>query len=79
MHVAALQSVTVVAPQRAAALAESMTIDLDSTDVEVYGRQKRGVAFDHQGQRWAARMWRPRPIPPRCWPRICSWTTRIPP
>ena len=28
-----------------------MTIDLDTTDVEVYGRRKRGVAFNHQGQR----------------------------
>ena len=28
-----------------------MTIDLDTTDVEVYGRKKRGVAFNHQGQR----------------------------
>ena len=28
-----------------------MTIDLDTTDVEVYGRLKRGVAFNHQGQR----------------------------
>jgi hypothetical protein len=24
---------------------------LDTTDVEVYGRRKRGVAFNHQGQR----------------------------
>ena len=28
-----------------------VTIDLDTTDVEVYGRKKRGVAFNHQGQR----------------------------
>lgn len=35
----------------AAALCETVTIDLDPTDVEVYGRQKQGVAFDHQGQR----------------------------
>jgi hypothetical protein len=28
-----------------------VTIDLDTTDVEVYGRRKRGVAFNHQGQR----------------------------
>ena len=38
--------------QRAAALADGpVTIDLDTTDVEVYGRQKRGVAYNHQGQR----------------------------
>jgi hypothetical protein len=37
---------------RAAALAEGpVTIDLDATDVEVYGRKKRGVAYNHQGQR----------------------------
>ena len=28
-----------------------VTIDLDTTDVEVYGRKKRGVAYNHQGQR----------------------------
>ena len=38
--------------ERAAALAAGpVTIDLDTTDVEVYGRQKRGVAYNHQGQR----------------------------
>ncbi len=37
---------------RAAALAGGpVTIDLDATDVEVYGRKKRGVAYNHQGQR----------------------------
>jgi hypothetical protein len=38
--------------ERAAALAgRPVTIDLDTTDVEVYGRKKRGVAYNHQGQR----------------------------
>jgi Transposase DDE domain group 1 len=37
--------------ERAAVLCEQVTIDLDTTDVEVYGRHKRGVAFNHQGQR----------------------------
>jgi DDE family transposase len=37
--------------QRAARLCEQVTIDLDTTDVEVYGRHKRGVAYNHQGQR----------------------------
>jgi hypothetical protein len=37
---------------RAAALAGGpVTIDLDATDVEVYGCKKRGVAWNHQGQR----------------------------
>jgi hypothetical protein len=37
---------------RAAALADGpVTIDLDTTDVEVYGSRKRGVAYNHQGQR----------------------------
>ena len=48
---AALAALAVVAPARAAALCETVTIDLDTTDVEVYGRHKRGVAFNHQGQR----------------------------
>jgi hypothetical protein len=38
--------------ERAAALADGpVTIDLDTTDVEVYGRKERGVAYNHQGQR----------------------------
>jgi hypothetical protein len=40
-----------LSPQRAAALRETVTIDLDTTDVEVYGRKKRGVAYNYQGQR----------------------------
>jgi hypothetical protein len=51
VHAAGLAALAAVAPQRAAALAQSVTIDLDTTDVEVYGRRKRGVAFNHQGQR----------------------------
>jgi Transposase DDE domain group 1 len=37
--------------QRATALSDQVTIDLDTTDVEVYGRHKRGVAYNYQGQR----------------------------
>jgi hypothetical protein len=38
--------------ERAAALTGGpVTIDLDTTDVEAYGRKKRGVAWNHQGQR----------------------------
>ncbi|MCE3556554.1 IS1380 family transposase [Pseudonocardia sp. RS11V-5] len=51
MHAAAVELLERVAPGRAHALAESVTIDLDTTDVEVYGRGKHGVAFNHQGQR----------------------------
>ena len=37
---------------RAAALTGGpVTIDMDATDVEVYGSKKRGVAYNHQGQR----------------------------
>jgi hypothetical protein len=32
-------------------LAASATIDLDTTDVEVYGSKKQGMAYNHQGQR----------------------------
>src|SRR5512135_37139 len=38
--------------ERAAELAEGpVTIDIDATDVEVYGSKKRGVAYNYQGQR----------------------------
>jgi hypothetical protein len=36
---------------RREALLAAVTIDLDTTDVEVYGRGKRGVAYHYQGQR----------------------------
>ncbi len=39
------------APRAAALTGGPVTIDLDATDVEVYGRKKRGVAYNHQGQR----------------------------
>jgi hypothetical protein len=32
-------------------LCDAATIDLDASDVEVYGRGKRGVAYNYQGQR----------------------------
>ena len=32
-------------------LSAGATIDQDATDVEVYGRKKRGVAYNYQGQR----------------------------
>jgi hypothetical protein len=44
--------VSLLPPQRATALTGGpVTIDLDATAVEVYGRKKRGVAYNHQGQR----------------------------
>jgi hypothetical protein len=45
---------------RAVALCETVTIDLDTTDVEVYGRKKRGVVYNYLGVRHEARMtvWR---------------------
>jgi hypothetical protein len=53
--------------ERAAELAEGpVTIDIDATDVEVYGSKKRGVAYTYQGQR-AGR------------PHVASWAeTEIP-
>jgi hypothetical protein len=47
----AAAALRLMSAERAAALCEQVTIDLDTTDVEVYGRRKRGVAFNHQGQR----------------------------
>lgn len=37
--------------QRRAALSSSVTIDMDSTDVEVYGSKKKGMAYNYAGQR----------------------------
>jgi len=39
------------ARRRAAVLAGRVGIDLDATDVKVYGRLKRGVAYNYLGQR----------------------------
>lgn len=39
------------APRRRALADGPVTVDLDASDVEVYGRKKRGVAYNHQGQR----------------------------
>jgi hypothetical protein len=51
VHATALAMLGARAPARATAPRESVTIDLDTTDVEVYGRHKRGVAYNHQGRR----------------------------
>ena len=41
----------VLAPARRDVLAaERPTVDLDTTDIEVYGRHKEGVAYNYQGQ-----------------------------
>jgi hypothetical protein len=54
------------APRAAALTGGPVTIDLDATDVEVYGRKKRGVAYNHQGQRVGR-------------PHVASWAeTEIP-
>jgi hypothetical protein len=59
--------VSLLPAERAAELAEGpVTIDIDATDVEVYGSEKRGVAYNYQGQR-AGR------------PHVASWAeTEIP-
>lgn len=36
---------------RRSALLRSVTVDIDTTDTEVYGPRKRGVAYNYQGQR----------------------------
>src|SRR6185437_7863167 len=48
IHTAMLAALS---PRRAAELCQTVTIDLDTTDVEVYGRKKRGVAYNYLGQR----------------------------
>ena len=63
--------------ERAAELAAGpVTIDIDATDVEVYGSKKRGVAYNYQGQRAGGRTW-PRGRRPRSrWPPTCCPGTR---
>jgi hypothetical protein len=51
VHATALDLLDRLDPDRAHALSAEVTIDMDTSDVEVYGRLKRGVAFNHQGQR----------------------------
>lgn len=36
---------------RASALTRRATLDIDATDIEVYGRTKKGCAYNYQGQR----------------------------
>jgi hypothetical protein len=48
IHTAMLAALS---PKRAAAVCKTVTIDLDTTDVEVYGRKNRGVAYNYLGQR----------------------------
>ncbi len=45
------QAFELFAPRRRAALSGRVTIDMDSTDVEVYGSRKQGVAYNYAGQR----------------------------
>jgi hypothetical protein len=46
------RAVALLPAERAATVCEeTVTIDLDATDVEVYGRHKRGVAYNYAGQR----------------------------
>jgi hypothetical protein len=48
---ASARMLALLPPARVATLLDAATIDLDTTDVEVYGRKKRGVAYNYQGQR----------------------------
>ena len=40
-----------MSPRRRNMVCDNPTIDVDASDVEVYGRKKRGVAYNYQGQR----------------------------
>src|SRR5512142_3394882 len=64
---ATARTIGLLPAERAAELAcGPVTIDIDATDVEVYGSKKRGVAYNYQGQR-AGR------------PHVASWAeTEIP-
>ena len=45
------RAVGLLSPQRREALAGAVTMDMDSTDVEVFGSDKQGVAYNYCGQR----------------------------
>ena len=45
------RAVAMMSPERRDRLAAAVTTDLDSSDVEVYGRRKQGVAYNYCGQR----------------------------
>ena len=45
------RSVDLLPIERRIGLGARVTVDLDSTDVEVYGVKKQGVAYNYQGQR----------------------------
>ena len=65
--------------ERAAELAGGpVTIDIDATDVEVYGSKKRGVDWNYQGQRAGRQTWRCGRRPRSRWPPTCcpAKTTR---
>jgi len=49
--VATARMLQMLPQERAAALTEVVTVDIDTTDVEVYGRKKQGVAYNYAGVR----------------------------
>ena len=60
--------------ERAVALAGGpVTIDLDTTDVEVYGRRSAAWRITTRASGSAGRTWRPGPRPRSCWP--LTWAT----
>jgi hypothetical protein len=64
-------AVAMLPADRAAALCEQVTIDLDTTDVEVYGRANAGWRSTTKVNGSVARTWPAGPTPRRCWPRTC--------
>jgi hypothetical protein len=50
-------------PRAAALTGGPVTIDLDTTDMEVYGRKKRGVAYNHRPDDRAVKRRRRAPVP----------------
>ena len=69
VHAAALQVLARVTPDRAAGLCESETIDLDTTDVEVYDRQKQAWRSITRANGSGAPTSRPGRRRRPCWPR----------
>jgi hypothetical protein len=61
------------APRVTALTDAPVTIDLDTTDVEVYGRKSAAWPGTTRASGWAVRMSRPGPRPRPCWPP--TWAT----
>jgi hypothetical protein len=78
VHAHALELLDQVDPDRAAALSAEVTIDMDTTDVEMLASTSRGWSSTTRANGSAARMSRPRPTRRWCWPQTSVMAAKIP-